>query len=165
MGKPAGRISEVGSRRKVEVSFQSTQGRLLDALVKDKHEEVATAFGHTVRPVSDYYAVTTMNLILWPGQQLAPGSRLSLRGITYRFLERVSVRVFGRVVSGRCSDPIEFLTPALETVLQIVEALKSSPLKNLSWRQRKAACRLVPQQPELTLLSLTASSMELYDTQ
>jgi zinc protease len=156
---------------KVEVEFPEVPAKdgFSMLLVKDKHEEVAMAFGHTgpARVSPDYYAVTTMNLILGG---LGNSSRLAQgflsRDITYRFLESEFQFAFlGGLFQVAVVIPSSFVTPALETVLQIVEALKSSPIKEseLAAAKEQLVGWYTATLNSPSLVANQVSSMELYD--
>jgi zinc protease len=156
---------------KVEVEFPEVRVKegFSMLLVKNRHEEVALAFGHTgpARVSPDYYAVTTMNLILGG---LGNSSRLAQgflsRGITYRFLEsEFQFASLGGLLQVAVVIPSSFVTPALETVLQIVEALKSSPIKEseLAAAKEQLVGWYTATLNSPSLVAKQVSSMELYD--
>jgi predicted Zn-dependent peptidase len=108
-----------------------------------------------------------MNLILGG---LGNNSRLAQgflsRGITYRFLEsEFQFASLGGLFQVAVVIPSSFVTPALETVLQIVEALKSSPIKEseLAAAKEQLVGWYTATLNSPSLVAKQVSSMELYD--
>jgi zinc protease len=158
-----------GAKVEVELPKAPIKEAFSILVVRDKQEEVAIAFGHsgTPRVSSDYYALTAMNLILGG---LGNGSRLAerfvARGINFRSLEsEFQFAYFGGLFQVTSVIPSGSVTLALETILQVVEALKNSPIKESELVAAKE--RLLGQYAEIlnspSLVAEQLTCVELYD--
>jgi zinc protease len=155
---------------KVEVEFREmpTKETFSMLIVKDNQEEAVVAFGHTGPPraTPDYYAVTIMNLILGG---LGDRSRLAqdflAKGIVHRVLEsEFQFAYLGGLFQVITVIPSNLATPALETIMKAIEALKSSPIRESELVAAKET--LLGRYAEIlnspSLVADQATSMELY---
>jgi len=138
-------------------------------VVKNASEEVAMTFGHTGPPraTPDYQALTAMNLILGG---LGDRSRLAdyfrAKGIAYRILKsEFQFGYWGGSFQVTSLIPTKFVAPALFAVLQAIEALKNSPVKESELAAAKE--QLLGEYAEILnspfLIADQVTCMELYD--